>query len=217
MSTDTPFHRRHLPHFYPPDAIYFITFRLADSLPPTVVERARKEREILASQESKGKRGFSGLPPYVDELEWWEKVVERGSGNARWLADPRIASLVADSIHYRDGKDYDLVTYTIMPNHIHLVYGIGQYDLLERPHGAGPLSGKQVSGIMMSMKRHTAREANRLLGQSGSFWQDESYDHVVRDSEELARIIKYVLDNPVKAGLVGKREDWKWSFSRYET
>jgi REP element-mobilizing transposase RayT len=216
MSPETPFHRRHLPHFYPPDAIYFVTSRLADSLPPSVIKRARKEREILESKESKGKREPSGLPPYVDELDWWEKVIERGSKNARWLADPRIASLVAESIHYRDGKDYDLVAYTIMPNHIHIVYGIGQYDLLERPHDAGPLSGKQVSGIMMSMKRHTAAEANKLLGRTGPFWQDESYDHVVRDTEELARIIEYVLDNPVKAGLVDSRRDWKWFFSRFD-
>ncbi len=174
MSTETPFHRRHLPHFYSPDGIYFITARLADSLPPSVVERAQEERRILESKESNGKKGSSGLPQYIDEMEWWEKVV-----------------------------------YTIMLNHMHLVFGIGQYDLLERPNDARPLSGKQVSGIMMSMKRHTALEANRLLGRKGSFWQGESYDHVVRNTEELARIIEYVLDNPVKAGLVHKPEDWK--------
>ena len=216
MSAETPFHRRHLPHFYPPDAIYFITFRLADSLPPSVIERARREREILESQESKGKRGTSSLPLYIDELEWWEKVIDKGSKNARWLADSRIASLVAESIHYRDGKDYDLVAYTIMPNHVHLLFGLGQYDLLERPENAGALSGKQVSGIMMSLKRHTALEANKILGRTGSFWQDESYDHVVRDSEELARIIEYILDNPLVAGLAGNRHDWQWSFSRFE-
>ncbi len=69
---------------------------------------------------------------------------------------------------------------------------------------------------MMSMKRHTALEANKLLGRIGPFWQDESYDHVIRDAEDLARIIEYVLDNPVKAGLVDKRNDWEWSFSNYE-
>ena len=216
MSTETPFHRRHLPHFYPPDAIYFITSRLADSLPVSAVERARKERDFLASQKSKVKKGSSGLPPYIDELDWWEKVIERGNKNVRWLADPRIASLVAEAIRFRDGKDYDLITYTIMPNHMHLVFGIGQYDFLDRPEKAGPLSGKQVSQIMMSLKRHTALQANKILSRSGPFWQDESYDRVVRDGEELARIIEYVLDNPVIAGLAHNRSEWKWSFSRYE-
>lgn len=216
MSPEFPFHRRHLPHLYPPDAIYFITSRLAGSLPRSAVERATTEREFLKIQQEEGKFRTSSLPLYIDGHEWWEKVIKKGNEDARWLADPRVASLVAESIHYRDGKDYDLVAYTIMPNHLHLVYGIGRYDLLERPADAGPLSGEQVSGIMMSMKKHTALEANKLLGRSGPFWQDESYDHVVRDSEELARIVEYVLDNPVKAGLVDRRKDWKWSFSRYE-
>jgi len=79
-----------------------------------------------------------------------------------------------------------------------------------------PLSGKQVSRIMMSLKRHTAFEANKLLGRSGAFWQDESYDHVVRDREELGRIIEYVLDNPIQAGLAHSRRAWQWSYSRYE-
>ncbi len=112
MSTEIPFHRRHLPHFYPPDAIYFITARLAGSLPQSVIDRARREREFLVSQRSEGKERSSGFPPYIDELEWWQKVIEKGNQNAHWLADPRLASLVAESIHYRDGKDYDLVAYT---------------------------------------------------------------------------------------------------------
>jgi REP element-mobilizing transposase RayT len=180
------------------------------------MERARIELDFLATQQAEGKERTSGFPPYINEFEWWEKVIDRGYEDVRLLADPRIASIVAESIRHRDGKDYDLIAYTIMPNHVHIVYGIGQYDLLERPPDAGPLSGMQVSNIMMSLKRHTALEANKLLGRRGSFWQDESYDHVVRDGEDLAQIIAYVLDNPVKAGLVERRKDWKWSFSRYD-
>ena len=58
-------------------------------------------------------RGVSGLPPYIDAIGWWDTIIEKGTKDAHWLADPRIASLVADAIRYRDGKDYDLVTYTI--------------------------------------------------------------------------------------------------------
>ncbi|MEX1097888.1 MAG: hypothetical protein WED34_17720 [Planctomycetales bacterium] len=64
---------------------------------------------------------------------------------------------------------------------------------------------------MQSVKGYTARGCNKLLGLSGAFWQDESYDHVVRDQEELFRIIDYIENNPVKAGLVARREDWKFS------
>jgi hypothetical protein len=65
--------------------------------------------------------------------------------------------------------------------------------------------------IVQSAKGYSARRCNQLLGLSGQFWQDESYDHVVRNDEELFRIIDYVENNPVKAGLVARREDWRWS------
>ena len=55
-----------------------------------------------------------------------------------------------------------------------------------------------------------------MLGRSGAFWQHENYDHVVRDEAELNRIVAYVLDNPVRAGLAQSREEWKWSYSQYE-
>jgi len=65
--------------------------------------------------------------------------------------------------------------------------------------------------IMKSLKGYTAWEANRVLGRKGTFWEQESYDHVVRDDAEFHRIINYVLNNPVKAGLVSDWRQWKWS------
>jgi REP-associated tyrosine transposase len=68
--------------------------------------------------------------------------------------------------------------------------------------------------IMKSLKGYTAWECNRALGGKGTFWQPESYDHIVRDSEEFHRIVNYVLNNPVKAGLVKDWRDWKWNYQR---
>jgi REP element-mobilizing transposase RayT len=65
---------------------------------------------------------------------------------------------------------------------------------------------------MQSLKRHTARQANIVLGRQGAFWQDESYDRVIRDNDEYVRTVNYVLENPVKAGLVSKWEDWPWAY-----
>jgi len=55
-----------------------------------------------------------------------------------------------------------------------------------------------------------------VLGRRGAFWQHENYDHVVRDKAELSRIITYVLENPVKAELVGPHDQWEWSYSRFQ-
>jgi len=67
---------------------------------------------------------------------------------------------------------------------------------------------------MHSINRYTAEECNKLLGKRGAFWQHESYDHWVRDAEELERIILYIEGNPVKAGLVAAPELWPFSSAR---
>jgi REP element-mobilizing transposase RayT len=91
---------------------------------------------------------------------------------------------------------YLLHAYVIMPNHVHL---------LITPR-------LPLSRIMRGIKGVSARDANRILERRGkAFWQDESYDHWVRDEEEFGKIRFYIEHNPVSAGLVKRPEDWKWS------
>ena len=214
MSEETIFHRRHLPHFYPPDAVYFVTPRLAGSLPRFRRDEIREQRSLLRTQKLISARGDSETGRLERELLRLDRTLEKAVEDCCWLADPRIAELVAGAIRFRDRKEYDLVAYTIMPNHMHMVFGVGVPDLIEPVGQIDNLSNKPVSKIMQSLKRHTGREANKILGRRGAFWQDESYDHVIRNSEELERIIQYVLYNPVKAGFVKNWRDWKWSYSR---
>jgi REP-associated tyrosine transposase len=94
-----------------------------------------------------------------------------------------------------------------MPNHIHIVF---------MPLEESKDKYYSLSKIMHSLKRHTAREANLILGREGAFWQHENYDHFARDDGELERIMKYVLYNPVKANLVPEQTDWKWSYCKYD-
>lgn len=94
-----------------------------------------------------------------------------------------------------------------MPNHGHLVCAP-----LKNPEG----TYFSLAKIMHSLKRYTAYEANQILGRSGAFWQHENYDHYVRDEAELERIIKYVINNPVKAGLVDDWKSWKWTYCKYD-
>ena len=83
-----------------------------------------------------------------------------------------------------------------MANHVHVLL----------------LPGMSPSQLLKSLKGHTAREANRLLGRTGEpFWQRESYDHWARNPAEFDRIATYIENNPVKAGLVQRAEDYRWS------
>ena len=122
-----------------------------------------------------------------------------------WLGEPQVAHIVFESLRYFDGERYVVDAYTIMPNHVHMVF-------TPLPNAAGEYHS--IASILHSIKRYTARESNRLLQRIGEFWQHESYDHFVRDDSEKLRIIRYVINNPVKAGLVQSWEDWKWTYCR---
>lgn len=108
-------------------------------------------------------------------------------------------------MRFFDGQRYELLAYCIMPNHVHVVLT----PLLKI---AG--SYYSLAGIMHSIKGFTARRANQLMGRSGAFWLHESYDHCMRDEAELHRIITYVANNPVKAGLVAEWQAWPWTYVR---
>ncbi len=208
MSNLTPelIYRRNLPHIQPPGATFFITFRLAGSLPATVIaslcaeaERARLELERAPDSPERAQRWYLAERRFFGQ---WDAALDHGEG-PDWLSDPAVAKLVADNMHYFAGKRYELLAYCIMSNHVHVVFT----PLLKTAETCFPLAQ-----IMHTMKGYTALQANRLLGRTGAFWQHESYDHYVRDSAELERIIAYVTNNPVKAGLVADWQDWPWTY-----
>jgi len=197
--------RRNLPHWDVPGGTYFLTFCLAGGLPASGL-LAIGNRWRAAALRS---------PPHGVSVATWQRSCAAHafretdrlldvSPGACWLADPRIASVVEDSLLYRDGRDYRLIAYVVMPSHCHIVFATAD--------GEG-FRGDEVprERIIRSLKRYTARECNLLLGRCGAFWQAESYDRVVRDDAELERIVLYVEQNPVNAGLCGKPEDWAFS------
>jgi REP element-mobilizing transposase RayT len=101
-----------------------------------------------------------------------------------------------------------------MPNHVHIVFSLGATasgDTIQLNENVNPFP---VTRLMASIKKYTARKANKLLGREGSFWQHESYDHVIRNPDELERIIWYVLNNPVAAGLTNHWTEWEWTYCK---
>ena len=125
------------------------------------------------------------------------------SSGPLWLNDPRIADLIAEAILIGDCERhfYHLCAWAVMPNHVHLLI----------------LPLVTVPVLMRWLKGSTARSANRILGRTGRpFWQDESYDHYLRDSSQLGRAIAYVEENPVADGLVCSAEKWRWSSAGWQ-
>jgi len=205
MKDNRIYYRRNLPHYQPVNATFFVTFRLAGSLPVETVARLKEERvqdeKVLLKIKDEKVRGKKIADQHKRYFSKFDTMLDNAVNDRSWLNDERVARMVAEALCFRDKKVYDLLAYCIMPNHVHIVFTV------ER-------SATSLYKILQSLKAHTAREANKILRQKGAFWQHESYDHVVRDGKELERIIAYVLHNPVKAGMVANWEQWKWSYCR---
>jgi REP element-mobilizing transposase RayT len=197
------FYRRRLPHYQPPNETFHVTFRLAGSLSQETILRLKEARsdsqKEVESVENAVERNRLRKGWHAKYFDWIEDALDMAAGGPKWLQDPTIADLVAAAIHFRDTKVYNLLTFCIMPNHVHLLTSVERSDA-------------SLYRILQSLKSYTAREANALIGRSGAFWQHESYDHVIRDEAELERTIWYILNNPVKAGLCSHWRDWKRTY-----
>jgi len=142
------------------------------------------------------------LPRHVRDataLDRWGTALDAGYGNC-FLHDPRIARLVEDQLLHFDGERYRLLAWVVMPNHVHV--------LIET------FPGHSLSAILHAWKSYTAKVANGLLGRQGPFWHPEYFDRAIRDERHLLAAIKYIHDNPVKAGLVEQVDDWPFSSAR---
>jgi len=203
---DTRYHRN-LPHIHPEGYPLFITFRLADSLPLDVLEELKKQRE----RELNGLKNQSPDEIYKIEKKHFGRYdtwLDRCVSGPRWLEEKNVADIVADKIHSMNGKYFQLMAYCIMPNHVHLLI---ESIITNHLRHRGKTAKYPVTDSLRLLKGSTARACNLKLKRSGQFWNHESYDHYVRDEQELERIIKYILYNPVKAELV---EDWQeWQFT----
>ena len=147
------------------------------------------------------------LPPHLavppakftagEAFVWIDRHLDGGSWGNKYLMRPEIAGIVRDALlRGEDESHYKLESWVIMSNHVHILI----WPQIPPPR------------LLQSLKGVTAREANIVLNRTGEpFWQKESYDHWVRDEQELKRIGAYIENNPVKAGLVSKAEEYEWS------
>ncbi len=191
VDADRPIDRRmgtYLPHWTQDGATYAITYRLHDSLPYEMLEQIRSERDWLARVRAQGPRLNDEELLQAERVysERMDRFLEAGHGRCL-LRDPRVADIVADNWAYFDGDRYHIHTWCVMPNHVHVVV---------TPH-----QGYKLPDILHSWKSFSAKGINALLGEDGTVWLDEYYDHLVRDEVDFARQIAYVRENPSKAEL----------------
>jgi type I restriction enzyme R subunit len=195
---------RNLPHWRQEGAVYFVTFRLADSIPRSVLKVWQAEREDWLTthgldgdvSERELHERFAAIPIGIRrayEREQARKLfveLDACHGSCH-LRHPRAANVVAEALRHFHGERLYCGDFAVMPNHVHWL-------LI-------PMYGYTLGAILQSVKRWTANQINRQLELRGSLWQKESFDHIVRSPEELERIRLYIRENPSKAVYVRMR------------
>ena len=200
-------YNRHLPHWRQDGATYFVTFRLADSIPQEHLHALKRWRIIWEQQH----------PEPRSEQQWKEFAQEITSKTERWLDEGCGDCVLGGSfatqlmskalLKFQDTR-YLTSSFVVMPNHVHLLMK--------------PLPGYKLETLLQGIKAKVSKEINQRHGRSGSIWEEESHDRIVRDDEHLWQCLQYIGSNPSKASLPTGRyllwlhPEWEAAGWRYQ-
>ncbi len=200
---DHSFYWRRLPHMQPEDGYLFVTFRIANSLPKSFIDQLNSYQIELDRTITQGSNFKNVIQKKV--FGFYDELLAKSITTTTNLSENPIAEIINNQLKIMNNDYIQLICYTIMPNHVHVLF----QPLQDENHMQHTLSD-----IMHLLKMRTAKEINIHLEKSGRFWQREYFDYCVRNEQEMMNIINYIMMNPVKAGLVETPEMWRWSWLR---
>jgi ATP-dependent DNA helicase DinG len=188
---------RHLPHWRQDGATYFVTFRLADSIPQAKLREWEREMTDWLKKNPEPHSAQQKAEYHENFTDKFQRWLDAGMGECV-LRRPEISVVVEEALRHFDGERYVLGHFVVMPNHVHAV--------------VTPVQGHLLKDILHSWKSFTAHKLNEVLNRTGQLWQDESFDCIVRSTAQLDKIAFYIQENPAKAGL--KPEEFRLGAGR---
>ena len=176
--SSTKKYARNMPHWSQTGKCYFVTFRLADSLPVNTLNELKIRRNKWLSQTNLSPRDIAIKRVLFSRR--MDKLLDAGNGECV-LNDLICKNILADSLRFFDGVRYLLDYCVIMPNHVHLIMVVCEnWDL---------------NAILHSIKSYSSNKINEHLNRQGRLWQDETFDHIVRSERHLNKFRKYIIKN----------------------
>jgi len=190
--TTLKFSRRNLPHWLVADRSFFVTIRLKNTLPKSVMSEMQKERTDELSEKQRidlSRKHFLKI----------EKILDSSTGESRFLDQPNVAELLVENLEWLRKRGWIIYAGVVLSTHMHL--------LMRNTEGRSV----ELLTDLGQYKNFTARAANRLLGREGAFWAREDFDHWIRTPDKFEAAVRYIANNPVKAGRVLRWDDWAWT------
>jgi primosomal protein N' len=182
-----------LPHWRQSNKMYFVTFRLADSIAQDKLRAWAAEKQIWESYHPKPWNEKVWHEYHERFTMTMEQFLDAGYGSCN-LQKSAVAEMVEKALRHFDGTRYQLGEFVIMPNHVHAL--------------VRPAENESLEDILHSWKSFTAKRVNALLRTVGNFWREEYFDHLVRGAAQYEKYCSYIRENPAKARL---KEGSFWS------
>lgn len=211
------YYRNNLPHFQQPGQSYFVTCCLKSAVPPKALKDYGTQLELLKNNIDflKNHKASEGKINQIKSeyrimrkkyIKAYDDLLHEQTDYIVNLSDEQNRKIMFDAFLFWEGNKIENEAFCVMPNHFHWVFHTKETDN----------EGKLVylQDVLHSIKSFTAKELNRLANRNGQLWQRESFDTTIRDEKHLYSAIEYTLNNPVAAGYVNNREDWKGNWSR---
>jgi REP element-mobilizing transposase RayT len=174
-------HRHNLPHWQQDDVWISVTWRLADSVPQSKLDQWKEQRDIWLAHHPQPWDAATEAAyheRFTREIEEW---LDAGHGKCL-LRKPANSRIVAEALHFFDGERYRLASYVVMPNHVHVLFS--------------PAEHHQLAEILHSWKRHSSLLINQQENQTGTLWQADYWDRLVRSEEHFDWVVRYIAENP---------------------
>lgn len=215
-------YKQRLTHIQPVGAAFFVTFRLYGSLPQMVIlalkEKYEKKIDEIKIQKldthQKNLEIFTLRKKYLLE---YDALLDKINSGPMYLQEHTIREILEKQLHRFDNELYTLICYCVMSNHVHILIDTSiQLSEISDDYQI-VMNYKQLDVIMKNIKGPSAWYANKYLNKHGQFWERESFDIYIRNEKMLNNVITYILENPVKAKLVEKWDDYPGNYLKTDS
>ncbi len=212
-------YKRHLPHFDHAGKIFFVTFRLYNSIvSSTAVSMKLARTEAIDGIDDKLSEDEQRRKRNVIEAEYFKKyegLLDHPTYGDRYLSEAECVNIMKDILHHLDGELYRLEAYCIMSNHVHILIDTAIQLSDTEDFNPNALEYQHLYKIMQRIKGRSAHYLNLARGTTGTtVWYPESYDRYIRNENHYNYTINYLLNNPIKANLVKNWTDWVGTYLR---